>query len=181
MTNILFSRYRNCNLDELAERLGKDYYEMLAIVCTNVAALANELEEDTAHPSTVLYTGMAVKLVEQVEHLVGDRQKNLMPYLLELDAKKKEGHNCLNCSGRCHVGHAERLMNLRASHDSIKRLLTQLDMEAMPLHRDIEYPKAYKILRNEMKEIDNMLNEVFYIEELYLVPKVFEAQKAINA
>lgn len=181
MTTTLFSRYRNCSLEELAQRLDEDYYEVIQALCVNATALGDSLAHDSRHPSTALYSGMAKKLAHKINSLVLRRKKELLPYVLELHTKKTEGHNCSNCSGICHVGHAERLIDLRESHKTIKELLNQLEVEAMPYYADITYPSSYKILRNEMSVMDNMLAEVFYIEETHLIPKVFEAQKAINA
>ncbi len=181
MTTILFSRYRNCSLDELAQRLDEDYYNTIQALCVNATTLADRLAQDNPHPSTTLYGSLAAKSAHRINNLVLARKKELLPYVLELHTKKTEGHNCSNCSGICHVGHAERLIELRESHKTIKELLNRLQTEALPLFADVTYPSSYKILRNEMSVMDNLLNEVFYIEETHLIPKVFEAQKAINA
>lgn len=181
MTTILFSRYRSCNLDELVERLDNDYYKTIQALCVNVTTLADRLMQESSHASTVLYSSMALKLTHKINNVILARKKELLPYILELHTKKAEGHDCSNCSGICHVGHAERLMDLRESHQAIKEHQKQLETESLPMYADIVYPSTYKILRNEMTVMDNMLTEVFYIEESHLIPKVFEAQKAINA
>lgn len=181
MAIILFSKYRNCSLDELADRLNKDYYEAIHDLCLSVYELASRLVDESHHPSTVLYSNRTIKLTQEVNNLMLTRKNEILPYMLELHTKKAEGHNCGNCSGICHVGHTERLVDLRESHKTIKELLNQLETEALPLYDDIVYPSSYKILRNEMTVMDSMLTEIFYIEESHLIPKVFEAQKAINA
>jgi len=181
MTTKLSSKYRSYNLEELAQRLDRDYYDHIQALCINAISLANRIALEQDHPSMILYSDIAAKTIHKINIQVLKRKKEILPYILDLHTKKTEGHNCNNCSGMCHVGHTEHFLSLKASHKDILQYLDELEKESLPLHRHMEYPPAYKVLRNEMKEIDDMLTETFYLEELFLVPKVFEAQKAINA
>jgi hypothetical protein len=54
-------------------------------------------------------------------------------------------------------------------------------MASLPLYTETIYPDAYRVLRNQMALIENSLTELFFLEENYLIPKVAEAQKIINA
>lgn len=181
MATILFSKYRNADLHQLAKMLNDDYYEILKVSCMNAGGVAKLLQEDDHHPSTALYTSLAAKLLEQVNDLIKLRQSILLPYIDDLSQKKSEGHDCRNCSGDCHVAHNTYLFTLKDSHKRIKEILFRLHSVALPLYTDVEYPRSYKILRNEMTLIDTMLTELFYLEEANLIPKVLEAQRTIHA
>lgn len=74
-----------------------------------------------------------------------------------------------------------QLMELMASHNNIKGILYRLQMVSLPLYSETIYPDAYRILRNQMALIENGLTELFFLEEHYLIPKIVEAQKIINA
>lgn len=181
MATILFSQYRNSDLEELAKRLDSDYYNALKVQCDTVTGLSRELLEDGAHPSTNLYVSLATKLMEQVEELIVLRQEVILPYIKDLSTKKGEGHDCRNCAGGCHVAHNSHLFSLKDSHKRIKEILFRLQSVALPLYTDMNYPAGYKTLRNEMMIMDTVLTELFYLEEANLIPRVLEAQKAIHA
>lgn len=181
MASILFSKYRNCDLDSLIKCLDKDYYDIIEIMCYSTTGLADKLNEEGIHPSTSLYTSMAIKLIEQVRHFVISRKQVFLPYLAELDMKQKEKHNCSNCSGKCNVGHNMHLADLKESPKKIKEILFRLQTVALPLYSEIEYTATYKMLRNEMMLLDTMLTELFYLEESHLIPRVLDAQKNIHA
>jgi len=181
MAEILFAKFRSYTIDELLNKLDEGYYTALDIICTNARNCAAQLSVYTDHPSWELYAAMYSSLLDDVERLLLFRKEVVIPYVQELKAKVQDGHNCKNCSGKCHVGHNAQLMNLLDSHREIKEVLSALHKATLPLHNYMDYPDGYRILRNEIAVIDTMLNELFYIEESSLIPKIMEAQKAINA
>jgi len=181
MAAILYAQFRSYDIKELVTRLNEGYYNALDIMCLNAHNCIGQLQEDDQHPSVVLYTSIYSALLTEIQDLLLFRRDVILPYLEELIAKSEAGHNCKECSGKCHVGHNVHLMSLKNSHDKIKDVLAELQSSTLPLHMDVEYPAAYRILRNEIAVIDNMLIELFYIEESSLIPKVMETQKSINA
>ncbi len=181
MAAILFAKFRSYDIDELISRLDTGYYAALDIVCSNARNCASQLSADESHPSIALYTSIYSALLDEIQRLLVFRRTVVIPYVKELVAKVADGHNCKNCSGNCHVGHSAQLLTLMESHNDIKEVLAGLHAAAMPSYGDMEYPVGYKILRNEIAVIDTMLTELFYIEESSLIPKVIEAQNAINA
>jgi hypothetical protein len=56
-----------------------------------------------------------------------------------------------------------------------------LQTAVLPLYSDTVYPDSYRVLRNQMALLEDSMAELFLLEENYLMPKVIQAQKAINA
>jgi hypothetical protein len=181
MVKIIFSHYRNNDLGKLVQDLERDYYDAILHQCKSAEMLMSELQQDEVSPATTLYMSLCSKLLGQVQDFLTMRTAVLLPYVGELFTKNVEGHDCNNCSGNCGMKHASQLMGIKESHQRIKEILYRLQMVAMPLYTAIEYPSAYKILRNEMMMIDTALTELFYVEEAMLVPKIMEAQNHIHA
>lgn len=181
MAKILFSEYRHNDLKSLVNKLNVDYYSVLAGMCNTATTLVEGLEQQEPNQSTVLYMSLSKKLLEQVKDLITLRTEMLLPYAVELHAKEVEGHDCSTCEGGCSFKHSTQLIGLKESHQKIKEILYRLQMVALPLYTEMEYPTEYKVLRNEMMLIDTALTELFYIEEASLIPKIMEAQKNIHA
>ncbi len=181
MASILFAQYSSYSLKELIQKLDKDYYATLSAMCNNALQYANSLQEEESHNATSLYVSMSYKLLQQIKDLLTVRNSVVFPYIDELDQKLREGHDCRNCSGKCHVGHNMQLETLKGTHKGIKEILFRLHMVALPLYSKTDYPDSYKVLRNEITVIDTVLTELFYLEESALIPKVMEVQKSIHA
>lgn len=181
MTKVLFSEYRHNDLNSLLDRLNRDYYSVIKAMATTALDLIVQLEKETIQQSTVLYVSLCKKLLEQVNDLIVLRTDILLPYALELYDKESQGHDCSSCEGGCSFKHSSQLIGLKESHHKIKEILYRLQMVALPLYTDSDYPSIYKVLRNEMMLIDTALTELFYLEESSLIPKIMEAQKNIHA
>jgi hypothetical protein len=181
MAKVLFSEYRNDDLNSLIGTLSKDYYSIIDAMCKTAINLVDELGQDEANTSTVLYLSLCTKLLDQVSDLINLRTGILLPYVQELYTKQEEGHDCSTCAGGCSFNHTSQLIGLKESHHKIKEILYRLPMVALPLYSDTDYPVGYKTLRNEMMLMDTALTELFYLEESSLIPKIMEAQKHIHA
>jgi hypothetical protein len=77
--------------------------------------------------------------------------------------------------------HEVKLTEFKESHKLVKDILNRLQMMSLPLHSETIYPDVYKLLRNQMTLLENTLTDLLYLEETYLIPKIAEAQKNINA
>lgn len=181
MATFAFSRYMHCDLDDLAQRLEKDYYDSVEVMCANAGSQAGLLKDEEEHPSTALYADQCNRIIDDVKEMMRMRKSVLLPYIADLKVKKDEGHDCRNCSGKCHVEHNAYLVNLRLANTEVKEVLNKLHEEALPLYDGVVYPRAYAVLRNEMSVLDTALTELFYLEESSLIPKVLEAQRSIHA
>jgi hypothetical protein len=177
---VIFSQYRNDELDSLIDKLNTEYYSVLDNYCKNASGIVYELEQYEPHASMLLYMSLGTKFLEHVTDFVNSRIGILVPYIQELHEKKLGGHDCSECKTGCSVNHAMQLMGLKESQIRIKETLYRLQSVAMPLYSDTDYPDAYKSLRDQMTMIDTALTELFYLEEAHLIPKVKEAQKQIH-
>lgn len=181
MSKIFFPRYQFSGLLELAERLNEDYYTSVDNLCRNAYNILSRLEQKEEHTSTILYISMSKKFLEQLREFTILRKEIMVPYIGELNKKALEKHDCNTCSGKCTMQHTTQVAGLKESHQKIKEILYRLQMVALPLYSDIQYPAEYKKLRNEIMIIDTSLTELFYLEEACLIPKMIEAQRSIHA
>jgi hypothetical protein len=108
------------------------------------------------------------------------RKEVLYPYLEELAAKKREGHDCSHCPGGCKVKHKAKILEINESHKFIRRTLEEIN-ELFPEAEKVPVAEEFRPLRNDMLLMENTLTEIYYLEEEVLLPKIKEAQKKINA
>ncbi len=181
MNNIIFSKYNSIDLLSLVDEIGKDYYDIIEALCKTSTANAKKLTELEIHQPTSQYILLCNKLVTEISEYIENRKGYFIDYIKELHEKQEASHNCSNCSGKCHLQHDAKLMELTESHMRIKEILSRLQMMSLPLHSETIYPDAYRVLRNQMVLLENSLTELYFIEGTYMIPKVMEAQKKINA
>lgn len=177
----LFSQYSKNSLQQIADKLEVDYYNVIDKLCINASVYASELQEIEEHQSTSLYLNLSRKLIEEILHYIRLRKNLLLPYIQQLQYKDETGHDCKNCSGSCAMQHGEHIVNLKESNGKMKELLYRLQLVSLPLYFDHEYPDNYKKLRTEIMIIDTTITELFYLEQDIMLPKIMEAQQNINA
>ena len=165
----------------MIDKLNKDYYSVIEQLCEGTMNNAHLLRDLEFHQSTPQYIVLCSKLIAEIQHYVQIRKAYYIPYIYELQEKNDASHNCGNCSGKCHVEHDLKLEEFKESLSGIKDMPYRLQMMSLPLHSETLYPEVYKALRNHMVLLENILTELFFLEETYLIPKVTEGQKNINA
>jgi hypothetical protein len=181
MARILFSTYQKEDLLELVGRLDRDYYEVIDELCRHAAIHASEVEISKINQSTILFLDLCKKLLGEINSQVKMRRDILIPYVHQLLKKAAINHSCKTCDENCDIEQEKRLRLIIDSHETIKELLFRIQQLAKPLYLETIQSISYKILRNEMMIIDTALSELFYIEEVILIPKVKEVQKQLNA
>jgi hypothetical protein len=181
MRTPLDERYQNIALQIFIDKISQDYYGSLEILCKNAQQQIYKLENLQLKESTSPYTTICSKLIAEVKICMKDWSEKYTPYLQSLSEKVATNHNCTACSGNCKLNHDIQLLELKTAHSGIRSLLNRLQMVSLPLYSETIYPDSYRILRNQMALIENSLTELFLIEEKYLIPKVIQAQKSINA
>jgi hypothetical protein len=180
-SKMLFSQYNNADLMTLTKALEQDNFEVLTILSIAAQKQSARLSILEALPATSQYISLCNRLIDEIQQLIRGRRTSLIPYVNRLYEKETGNHDCRNCSGFCNMQHNSQLMELQDSHNRIKDILHKLPMVGLPLYSDTIYPDAYRILRSQMALLENSLTELFFIEEVYLIPKVIEAQKKIYA
>ncbi len=179
MSKVHFSDYRQKDLKNLVEDLGKNYYSLLSTLCDSALVYHETLNAEDAHASAKLYLNPGAEFLKHLQDFVNMRTGVVVPYIYELHAKENEGHNCSSCEGQCSFKHAAKLIAIRESQEQIKEKL--LKVKQASVHLDNLFPETYTDLREAITRIESMLSELFYIEESSLVPKIQEAQTNINA
>ena len=181
MTRMLSEQYSVIGLPDFAEKLSDECYTALENLCESAAKQANKLDGLESPMATSQYTSLCNTLIKEIRQCLTVRKEVYIPYIKSLADKVASQHNCSTCTGTCKINHDMQLLELKASHNNIKSILYRLQMVSLPLYSETIYPDAYRILRNQMALIENMLTELFFLEEHYLIPKVIEAQNKINA
>ncbi len=181
MSKVLFSKYRQFDLGELIEKLDNDYYQVTEEMCNNAHSHAMQLLQKSNHESTYLYITLCNELTGKIKEYVKLRRSVVKPYVVELHQKDAEGHNCTNCSGKCYSEHSMQMKILVDSHIRIREVLEQLRNGKLREMPDTIYPLAYRVFSNEITLLESILTELYYLEEVNLIPRVSDAQKKINA
>ena len=181
MARILYSTYQKEDLLELVGRLDRDYYEVIDELCRHAAIHASEVEISKINQSTILFIDLCKKLIKEISQQVKMRREIFIPYAHQLLKKAAQQHRCYDCVDNCNNEQSEQLKLIIDSHEIIKELLFRIQQLAKPLYLETIQSISYKILRNEMMIIDTALSELFYIEEVILIPKVKEVQNQLNA
>jgi len=181
MGKVIFDQYGDISMPEFVELLTDKIYKSIEQLCDSAEQQANKLDKLEMHQSTSQYTTLCQNLIDDVRICIRDRKEKYIPYISSLAEKVATNHDCTGCTGSCRLNHDIQLIELKATHVSIKSVLYRLQMATLPLYTETIYPDAYRILRNQMALIENSLTELFFMEEKYLIPKVTEAQKIINA
>jgi hypothetical protein len=180
MARILFSTYQKEDLLELVGRLDRDYYEVIDELCRHAAVHASEVEISKINQSTILFLDLCKKLIGEISLQVKMRREVFIPYAHQLLKKASQKHSCKTCDENCQNLKFVQLKLIIESHETIKELLFRIQQLAKPLYLETIQSISYKILRNEMMIIDTALSELFYIEEVILIPKVKEVQNQLN-
>lgn len=173
-------KYGSMSLSQLQEMLDKEWYDVILSSCVRSGKqLENLLQREGEKPTQ--YLVQCGELLAEIEQFIRDRKGKYMPYIASLSEKVATSHNCLNCTGNCKLNHELQLWELKNSGKGIKDILNALQMLSLPLYTETLYPEAYRVLRNHVSLLESNIAELFFIEESYLLPKVTEAQKTINA
>jgi hypothetical protein len=115
------------------------------------------LPELIAAINTDYYNLMDAELA--VQDFIQFRKEVIAPYVHELFGKVTTGHNCISCSGTCEVRHTLKTVEFKNSIEALK---------VMGITGILPVP------------LMGAMNEMLYIEEHILMPKILEAQKEIN-
>lgn len=170
------------DLQSYVKRLQQTHLNVIARQCEQASEQAAKLQKLDNHRSTSQYITLCNKLVSEIKQYLKVKNESFLPYIDKLNEKESEGHDCSKCTGvGCNLKHATQLAELKQSHAFVKDMLARLQMASLPLYSETMYPDMYRVLRNHMALLENNLADLFLIEETYLIPKVAEAQKNINA
>ncbi|MBS1687716.1 MAG: hypothetical protein JSS96_03265 [Bacteroidetes bacterium] len=167
------------SLQALKERINKDYYELVKLISRHIREYTEyiKLKQHEAYGQTIAKQCEALASI--AHNYVTDRINIYLPYLEELTDKEATGHDCATCSGRCDAQHSLKLLEFTASLNEIKQTFRQLKSAVLQEYKD--HGRALKILIDEVTLLDDVINELFHVEETHLLPRIKSAQNNIHA
>jgi iron-sulfur cluster repair protein YtfE (RIC family) len=180
MAKAHFAHYHQKELADLAKLLLENYYIPAITFSAGVSRLTSFLNKEVHPKEAELLITLCVRLAEETDTLMQERKNVLVPYLKQLQQKALEGHDCATCSGKCSIQHQMHLFQIQKSHHKIKELLYHIQQLAVHLSLSEEPMNHFKFLLDEIKYIDDVVTELFFIEEAIVIPKIKDAQNAIH-
>ena len=174
-------KYGEKALLPFVEKLLEDYYNTIEEQCLQAKKQAEKVNALEADSPASQYTMLCENIISETLQYISSRKEKYIPYIFELSEKVNTQHNCAGCSGSCKLNHEIQLLELKASNDMMKSMVNRLQLASLPLYTETIYPDEYRLLRNHMALIETNLTELFFLENNYLIPKIAEAQKDINA
>ncbi len=173
--------YRSLPLNGLADELNKGAYQQVLELCTGAINTAMQLRirEMTDMAPTEVYTTFCLNFTGQLKKYKEQKRNTLVPYIYSLSDKEKSHHNCAHCSHNCSIDHAFQISFLKESHEFARVQLYRLTNLVLPADTS-ETENLYYSLRSIMFEIEQHLVQLRFIEEMVLIPKILDAQRAIN-
>ncbi len=177
----IYEEYKNIALKPFAEKLQSEYYNAIELSCATSKRQCEKIKSIEISESPLQYAVLCENVIAEIERHVNNRKHIYMPYVHTLTEKVKDSHDCTNCSGSCKINHNMHILDLNATNEEMTKVLSRLQLATLPLYSETMYPDAYRVLRSNMTMLETNLTELFFLENNYLIPKIAEAQKNINA
>lgn len=163
---------------QIVNRLVTECYTPIVVFCDRIDMHLKQFESKALFVKHVNYSGY---LSGEIKSFVQQRISVFVPYLLELSEKSTTGHDCANCSGRCDMQHALKLMEFTNTLRQMQSTSSYIQTEFAALDTNKESDDdALTWLRKELRIVSNLLDELLRREEM-LIPDIQYAQKNINA
>lgn len=176
-----YQEYANAALQPFAEQLQSEYYDVIGTLCEKAARQSEKIKAIENSETQRQYVTQCEAIIIEIQKHIGDRKATYIPYVNSLSEKVKDNHNCSTCSGGCKVNHDVHVLELNMTNDELKKALARLHMITLPLYSETLFPEEYRVLRSNMALLELNTTELFLLENNYLIPKIVEAQKRINA
>jgi len=176
-----YEGFSGVELKTFAQRLQSEHYGSIEVLCADTMKQATKIRDLEQSEASVQYVSQCEKIILDIEKHVRDRQSIYLPYVHSLSEKVRDSHNCANCSGNCKVNHDMQVMELSATNEEMKKVMSRLQMISLPLYSETFFPDEYRRLRSNMTLLETGIAELFFLESNYLIPKISDAQKSINA
>jgi hypothetical protein len=173
MSQALYLQYQTDNIYELAEKLNVDYQEP-------IEALAHLVKTTLTEDYPAEYQDEVYALMDKLKDFVSFSRSTVI-YTQELHRKNISGHDCRTCSGACNIDHSIKLTELQKYATVIKRLVLQVHELSAGIPLEIKNRPSYVKHKYGVLLLDKTLCELFFLEEVFLVPALRRAQKNIYA
>lgn len=181
MTISTYEDFREKELVPFAEELKSKYYAAAQDLSAKARKQIEKINRLESSEAPLQYVMLCERVLNETDQYINNRQSVYIPYVLKLSDKVAEDHNCANCSGNCKIEHDSHVLELNATNDLIRQVLSKLKMASLPLYSETTFPDEFRVLRAHMTLLENHITELVFLENTYLIPKIREAQKSINA
>lgn len=181
MTISTHEYFRETGLVPFADQLKSKYYAAAEEINNKARRQTEKIKRLEMAEAPLQYVSLCERVLTETDSYIRNRQSVYLPYVLKLSDKVADDHNCANCTGNCKLEHDSHVMELNATNDLIRQVLSKLKMASLPLYSETTFPDEFRVLRAHMTLLENHLTELVFLENNYLIPKIREAQKSINA
>jgi hypothetical protein len=159
-----------------------DKYVQLEKLLNSIAYSLPEVQYFDEHGAIRLYTSLCNNLSAQLAQYMRLRRLVLLPYLNDLLDKEEDGHDCRSCGNNCKVQHSSHVVSITDAHSELRELMEHLRPVTLQLAAGaFEDSPHYRSLREDMARLEELLNEVLFIEESALIPMMLDLQRNIGA
>jgi hypothetical protein len=176
-----YAGFANEALKPFTEKLYDDYYSSIETLSDSARKQAEKVTSLETETTASEYALLCCTIIDEIKQHIRNRKETLIPYVHQLIEKSAANHDCKGCTGSCKLNHDLQVIDLTVSNEAAKKVLRRLQLATLPLYSQTMYPDEYRVLRNRMALIEMNMTELFFLEHSYLVPKIIEAQKTINA
>ena len=181
MPTAKYAGYAEEALKPFTEKLCNEYYNSIEILSNNAKRQAERVTTLESETTASEYAQLCCAIIDDLKKHLNERKEKFIPYIHQLTEKAAANHDCTACTGSCKLRHDLQVMELKESNEAAKKVLHRLQLATLPLYSQTRVPDEYRILRNRMAIIEMNMTELFFLERSYLIPKVIDAQKTINA
>lgn len=176
-----YEEYMSIALKPFTEKLQQVHYNSIETLCQNSRKQCNKIKNAEKSDAPLQYVSLCESVISEIEQHITNRKLIYIPYAQQLSEKVTDNHDCSSCSGGCKINHSMHIADLNASNEEMTKVLARLQMATLPLYSETLYPDEYRVLRSNMTLLETGLTELFFLESSYLIPKIADAQKNINA
>lgn len=176
-----YNEYFTILLKPFTEIVQVEYYDAIDGLCAKTRAQAEKIRKLEKQGEHLQYIMQCENIISEIEKYIKTRKSIYVPYVHELSEKVSDNHNCSTCSGKCSVSHDMHVVELNATNEEMKRVLSKLQVSTFPLYSETFFPEEYRLLRSSMTLLETAITELVFVENNFLIPKIVEAQKQINA
>lgn len=173
---MLNNKYSEIDLPQFIDKIDSEYVLTLKS-CDTAERQVTAIKTLEGKGAISQYVALCGKLIDEIQEILGNRQKNLIPYMEHLSDKLTAETS--KRRSRKSVASDKQHDSLKDSIKEIRKIISKLQVTALPLYSDKVDTGAYRSLRSQMIGIESSLNELLYNEENYLLPKIKEAQDKI--
>jgi hypothetical protein len=177
----IYKEYRSIALKPFAEKLQSEYYDSIEASSAITKKQCDKIKNMEISEAPLQYVKLCELVISEIAKHVYNRKQIYIPYVHKLSEKIKDNHDCTNCSGSCKINHNMHILDLNATNEEMSKVLSKLQIATLPLYSETMFPDEYRLLRSNMTMLETNLTELFFLESNYLIPKIAEAQKTINA